>query len=344
MIKIAVVHYDNEAPVEAISAAFGQEGGTIGRSEENFLVLPDPKHYVSRSQASVWSNGSKHVMVNLSQANPILVNEQELEPDREYEIHDGDKIKIGLYLLTAYTSETEGEEPAVDQLAATGSAESVQADVAVEVVAEAAALADNHALLEAFLHGAGIPDGTISSDLTPELMETFGKMIAASIQGTLELIALRALVKREVKAETTVVMVRKNNSLKFFADSQTVLTQMLRKKMPGFMGPVESIEDAFEDLRAHQLGVVAGQRAAMMAMLRRLHPENFIKRQHAQTPTFLDKLIPARRKAVKWEMFLAEFRGISREAKDDFQNLFGKEFLSTYEKEIENFKKGLKND
>jgi predicted component of type VI protein secretion system len=36
--------------------------------------------------------------------------------------------------------------------------------------------------------------------------------------------------------------------------------------MPGFMTPAEAMEDAFQDLRAHQLGVVAGMKAAMDAL------------------------------------------------------------------------------
>ena len=48
----------------------------LGRSDSNYLVLPDPKRYVSRLQASVKSDGARHTITNLSQANPILVNGQ----------------------------------------------------------------------------------------------------------------------------------------------------------------------------------------------------------------------------------------------------------------------------
>jgi FHA domain-containing protein len=72
----------------------------------------------------------------------------------------------------------------------------------------------------------------ISSGLTTELMETLGKLVATSVEGTMGLISQRALVKREVNADVTMVVLRKNNPLKFFPDSQTVLTQMLRKRCP----------------------------------------------------------------------------------------------------------------
>jgi predicted component of type VI protein secretion system len=94
-------------------------------------------------------------------------------------------------------------------------------------------------------------------------MELLGKLLAASLQGTIDLLSLRSLVKQEVHSDVTTVLVRNNNPLKFFADSQTVLTQMLRKKMPGFMEPLEALEDAHGDLQAHQRGMTAGARACM---------------------------------------------------------------------------------
>jgi FHA domain-containing protein len=332
MIKIAVVSYNNETPPAAISAVFGAERGSIGRSDDNFLVLADPNHYVSRSQAQVWSDGDSHMLVNLSQANPILINGQEIEPERDYEIWIGDEIQIGLYSLRAEAAPGAHEAKAAMR-------HPVESDVAATASQATPAASDNahdsQALLQAFLNGAGIPSVAISSGLTVELMETLGKLLDASIQGTMELIALRALVKREVHAEVTIVVMRKNNPLKFFPDSQTVLIQMLRKKMPGFMGPEEALEDAYMDLRAHQLGVVAGMRAAMDAMLKRLHPGNFEKK--LPTPGFLDYLNPSRAKARLWDMYAERFKGIFQEAKDDFQSLFGKDFRNAYEKEIERF-------
>ena len=191
-------------------------------------------------------------------------------------------------------------------------------------------------LLQAFLKGAGLPDLNLSSGLTPDLMETMGKLVATSVKGTMDLISQRALVKREVNAEVTMVVLRKNNPLKFFPDSQTVLTQMLRKKMPGFMTPPEAMEDAYVDLRAHQLAVVAGMKAAMEALLKKLQPAVIADKIDA--PTILDYINPSRRKAAMWDHFSDIFDHISLESKDEFQSLFGKEFLAAYENEIEHTK------
>jgi type VI secretion system FHA domain protein len=189
------------------------------------------------------------------------------------------------------------------------------------------------ALKQAFLRGAGISADAISAELTPELMELLGSLTSKSLQGAIDLLALRSLVKQEAKADVTMVLVRNNNPLKFFPDSQTVLTQMLRKKMPGFMEPLEALDDAWHDLRGHQMGVVAGTRASMQAMMARLEPSQLAA---ALPPAgLLDKLAPSRRAAALWDQYVRQYGAIAGEAQDQFKTLFGAAFLAAYEQEVE---------
>jgi type VI secretion system FHA domain protein len=192
-------------------------------------------------------------------------------------------------------------------------------------------------LKQAFLRGAGIAPEAISAELTPEMMELVGKLLASSLQGAIDLLALRSLVKQEVNADVTMVVVRGNNPLKFFDDSQTVLTQMLRKKMPGFMEPIESVNDAWHDLRGHQRGVAAGSRASMDAMLSRLAPT----RLEAALPAagMIDGLLPARRKAALWEQYTGAYSQLAGESTDAFTSVFGSAFLAAYEQEVARFDK-----
>lgn len=200
---------------------------------------------------------------------------------------------------------------------------------------------DSQALIQSFLKGAGIPNVALPAGLTPEWMEMIGQLLAIAVHGTTELAALRALVKREANAEQTVVVVRNNNPLKFFSDGQTVLTQMLRKRMPGFMGPVEAMEDAHQDLHAHQLGMVAGTKAAMADTLKRLNP----KMLDEELPyTVADRLIPFYRKERLWEAYRKRFKEAKRELREDSTSVFGKAFLDAYEKEIERFQNGAGKD
>lgn len=195
------------------------------------------------------------------------------------------------------------------------------------------------ALKQAFLRGAGMAPEAITAELSPEMMELLGKMMATSLQATIDLLALRSLVKQEVHADVTTVLVRNNNPLKFFPDSQTVLTQMLRKKMPGFMEPLEALDDAAGDLRGHQMGVVAGSRAGMQAALAALDPAAI----SASLPPagLLDRLLPSGRNQQVWDAFKRRHAEVARGADEA---LFGAAFLQAYEAAVEQVKGDGKGD
>jgi FHA domain-containing protein len=197
-------------------------------------------------------------------------------------------------------------------------------------------------LMQAFLRGAGLSSDVIASGVSKEFMETLGKLLAVAMQGTVELIASRALVKRELRADMTLIAAGKNNPLKFLPDGQTVLLQMLRERMPGFMAPVEAMQDAYEDLRAHQIGVVAGMRAAMSDLLERFDPRGLEAK--AKGSPLLQFVLPASRKASMWDRYTELFESIALAARDDLETLFGKTFVAAYEAETERFRKGMRDE
>lgn len=376
MIEIIVVSYSNEAPSQPLTALFGDRGGSIGRSDDSHFVLPDPKHHVSRLQAIVLSEGNRHRITNLSHANPTILNGSELPCDSPHPLQVGDEIQIGMYLLRtqlpARTSVSAlypapvavggtaarhapcvalvAEEPAPGTLEALPAAapdtvvSSPSAGIGSGATAKPAAPtpgADNQALLHAFLHGAGIPSITLSSGLTPEFMETVGALLATAINGTVDLIAMRAGIKREVNADVTMVVVRNNNPLKFLPDGATVLTQMLRKRMPGFMGPVDAMHDAFDDLHAHQLGLVAGMQASMHELHRQLDPAAI--ENHSSAASRLERLFPANRKAALWDSYCSVHQQLAAAPQSASQILSGKAFLSAYEHASEQYQDGAGN-
>ena len=194
----------------------------------------------------------------------------------------------------------------------------------------------NQELLDAFLRGAGIAQNStglaIGSKLTPELMEMLGKLLSVSIRGTHNLLASRSMVKRTVQADVTVVVKRNNNPLKFLQDSDTIILQMLRKKMPGFMEPVEAMQEAYGDLYAHQKAMLAGFSAGVRDAMDRFHPRHISD----QMPKAIgmDKWFPSRHKAQMWDAYGLRFRQIRKEGILHDQPPMGNAFLNAYEKEI----------
>ena len=191
---------------------------------------------------------------------------------------------------------------------------------------------DNPDLLKAFLIGAGIPDLKNASELTPETMQKLGQIFRTMVQGTLDLLLARATIKQEVRAEMTMIVARENNPLKFSPNAEAALNHLLSPSQRGFMEPLAAIEDAYDDLRSHQFGFMAGMRAALKDVLLRFNPERLERRLEERN--VIDTLLPMSRKARLWNLFENLYGDISHEAEEDFHALFGKEFVKAYEAQV----------
>ncbi|MFO1294440.1 MAG: type VI secretion system-associated FHA domain protein TagH [Rubrivivax sp.] len=195
----------------------------------------------------------------------------------------------------------------------------------------AGAAAGEASLRAALLEGLQAP-GLRLDELTPERMRLIGAMLRESARGAVELLAARAALKRELRARMTMITARQNNPLKFSPDADVALQHLLGERTPGFMGPAAAMRDAFDDLRAHELGVMAGMRAALAGVLARFEPAQLEAKLGERSR--LAQLIPAARKARLWELFQELFAQLQAEAQDDFDELFGQAFLEAYEDQL----------
>jgi type VI secretion system FHA domain protein len=191
--------------------------------------------------------------------------------------------------------------------------------------------------MRAFLAGAGVPDLDMQEAMSPELMNRIGQLLRTSTQGTLDLLLARALIKREVRAEVTMIVARENNPLKFSPNVDVALSHLLAPRGQGFMSPTAAMKDACDDLRAHQFGFMAGMRAALDGVLRRFDPAQL--EQRLTDKSFVDSMLPMNRKAKLWSLFAELYADINKEAQDDFHALFGKEFLRAYESQLDKLDK-----
>jgi FHA domain-containing protein len=186
-------------------------------------------------------------------------------------------------------------------------------------------------LLEALLRGLQMTHQAPRA-LTPELMERIGSILRTSAEGTIQLLLTRQDFKRELRADVTMIASNHNNPLKFSPTAEVALAHLLGDQVRGFMAPRDAMRDAFQDLKAHQLGVMVGMKAALTQLLERFTPEALEEKIAAKSK--FDALFAANRKAKLWDQFCTLQKGITREAEDDFHNLFGKEFAKTYDEQM----------
>ena len=188
-------------------------------------------------------------------------------------------------------------------------------------------------LLRALLEGLGNVQAPGITTLTPGLMKLIGTLLAESVRGAVDLLQARASVKREVRAEVTAIRPRQNNPLKFSPTAALALQHLLGPPVPGFLRADEAMRDAYRDLRAHELAVMAGMRSALAGLLQRFDPKTLESRMTGKSG--IGMLLAGGRRAQLWEAYQELFSQLSAEAEDDFHEVFGRAFLQAYEDQLD---------
>jgi type VI secretion system FHA domain protein len=186
-------------------------------------------------------------------------------------------------------------------------------------------------ILRAFLKGVGMPDLPVPAESIPDFMVTVGKMLREFVRGSIEVLKARAVVKNELGAERTILEGGGNNPLKFCPEVDYALQQLLAPTGKGFLPPLTAIREAFSDLKAHELAVMAGLLAALKAVLDRVDPQAL---ENSQPRSRLASLRPANRQANLWERWVELYQQIRTEDEDDFYRLFRSEFVRAYENQV----------
>ncbi|CAN1606229.1 type VI secretion system-associated FHA domain protein TagH [Pseudomonas mediterranea] len=184
-------------------------------------------------------------------------------------------------------------------------------------------------LLQAFLRGAGLDQLRLDKAQAEAQMESIGRSYRLMVEGLIDVLRARSSLKGEFRIQQTMIQPVENNPLKFAPNVDEALLLLLRHGNQAFMAPDAAVRDSFDDLRAHQLAVMAGVEAAIKHLLARFEPAQLEERMGK--PGGLSGIFSGSRQAQYWQQFTELYSNISREAQEDFQDLFGREFSRAYE-------------
>lgn len=184
-------------------------------------------------------------------------------------------------------------------------------------------------LLQAFLRGAGLDQLRLDKANAEAQMENIGRSYRLMVEGLIDVLRARSSLKGEFRIQQTMIQPVENNPLKFAPNVDEALLLLLRHGNQAFMAPDAAVRDSFDDLRAHQLAVMAGVEAAIKHLLGRFEPSQLEERM--AKPGGLSGIFSGSRQAQYWQQFTELYSNISREAQEDFQDLFGREFSRAYE-------------
>ncbi|MGF1747910.1 MULTISPECIES: type VI secretion system-associated FHA domain protein [Vibrio] len=101
-ISIHLVSIPEQEAVTSRVAHLPVDGGTIGRSPDCSVVLPDHTTRISRKHAEIIRTSAGYFLKDLSN-NGLSLNAQPLQKGVDYAINDGDVIKIEHYSLLVST-------------------------------------------------------------------------------------------------------------------------------------------------------------------------------------------------------------------------------------------------
>jgi type VI secretion system protein len=180
-----------------------------------------------------------------------------------------------------------------------------------------------------FLKGAGIASSSITSTINADTFYLIGQLLSRSLQGAIQVLWARSKIKSELGMEVTIVHRRGNNPLKFSPSAQESLVKMLDPQGKGYMPANEAIDEAFSDIGAHEMAVMAGMRSALNDVLKRFNPEYLEQRLQKKSP--ISVKIPIHKQAMLWDLFQDLYDEIEKEAQDDFGRLFGRAFAEAYD-------------
>ena len=181
----------------------------------------------------------------------------------------------------------------------------------------------------AVLAGAGLDPANVTS----ELARTFGQILRVVVSGVMDVMRSRQQIKDEFRMRMTRFRTAENNPLKFSANVDDALHNLLVKRNPAYLAPVEAFEDAFTDLRNHQIAMLAGMRVAFESMLAEFDPDRLQQDFDRQ----LGKgLMPS--KLRYWDLFRERRNDIVKDPEASFRRLFGAEFARAYEEQLAQLK------
>ena len=188
--------------------------------------------------------------------------------------------------------------------------------------------------LAALLGAAGLPE----RELSPEVVQELGKVLRVVVEGVMAVLQGRAEIKSQFRLPLTRVQARENNPLKLSPNVESALHTLLVQRNPGYLPTVQAFEDAFADIRNHQLAMLEGVRVAFESMLGAFDPQQ-MEQDFERMVKRAGLLGGLSGKSRYWELYSERFARLGRDADDTFRRLFGDVFAEAYERQLERLRK-----
>ena len=198
-------------------------------------------------------------------------------------------------------------------------------------------------VLDAFMRGLDISRADLHPSTDPlEVMENAGRALKEFVDGTSDLLARRAALKAMFRLDQTTALPRNNNPLKFAKNKRDSMMQLLIGKKGQCVGPVNAIQEVYEDLKNHHDAVLEGMMTAFVEFIDRFNPDE-LQENFDRT---LDKkpLFRALNQLKYWQLYRDLYPIMTQQTTGTFPHQFGEDFARFYEKHIAEIKRPDQGD
>ena len=146
---------------------------------------------------------------------------------------------------------------------------------------------------------------------------------------------MRERMKDDLRMKGTTFKATDNNPLKFSANVADAFHNLLVKSNPAYLAPVDAFEEAFHDVRNHQVALPAAMRLAFESMLSQFDP---LRLQEEFDRQMKGSILGVPVKLRYWDLYRDKYGDLIKDAEAAFRTLFGDAFARAYEEHLERLK------
>jgi len=358
-IKLTLLTISVGTDIKEFEDVFDQNTISIGRGSSNDLVVPDKTRMVSSKHAQIeFKEGTYHVR-DVNSKNGTFLNGQQLTPEEDYPLASKDRIQLGNFTLVVLMvfpeqEKTEEKTTETDKKLKLLRQPFKKTEVAVKKDEADPSLYSSayHALSEISSHFVG-QQHMLNS---PEEVERFclhirkvSEVLLKNLFGALE---GRRQFEDEFDAQVTKIIptgfdpeqLRHRNLVKYAATYEDLGKYLFDRSTDEDQNQaVQELNEAFQDILMHQMGLLSGAQKSLEAFLEELSPET-LEREIMQTrgKSVWWKLlykIPLFRRAAVWGLLARKHKSFREDHKRTFERVFGRSFGKGYIDSIKELRK-----
>ncbi|MEM1262224.1 MAG: type VI secretion system-associated FHA domain protein TagH [Pseudomonadota bacterium] len=180
-----------------------------------------------------------------------------------------------------------------------------------------------------FLRGLGLSLAELGDPDLNELMHNAGQALREFIIGTMDLLQTRASLKNAFRLEQTTIQAGTNNPLKFSANVDDAIRNLLTNKSRQYAPTVETVRGVCKDIKVHEEALSHAARSAFDEFIERLEPEELSQRFDASLKR--GAMFSSSRKAKYWDLYAELYEVITQRNNGQFPHMFSEDFVRAYE-------------